>query len=85
MLCLVVNSTAREDAFKTERRTMQKFLSYHAKNAADFRRLGEEQSTQIRDLKASMIGLEVELQLKNKALKEMERRLADAEARLKGE
>lgn len=32
-----------------------------------------------------MIGLEVELQLKNNALAEMERRLADAKLRAKGE
>lgn len=40
---------------------MQKSLKNYAKNTDDFSRLGGEKSQQIRELKALVIGLEVEL------------------------
>lgn len=50
----------------------------------DFYRLNEEKSTQIRDLKASKVGLKAEFQAQQGTLAEMQRRLADAESRAKG-
>lgn len=60
---LVAENAARKKAFKAKKELLQKSILDHDKNADDFCRLGEEKSTQIRDLKVSVVGLEEELQV----------------------
>lgn len=80
--CWKAEGIARLVAFKIERETMEKMLNDHKKNVDDFRWLDVEKSL---ELKASVIGLEAELQHRSEAMTKRERQLANAKPRVKGQ
>lgn len=70
---LKVEGVARDEAFKIERESLYNSHKDHAKNTDDFHLLGKEKWQKIKELKTSIMDLEVSLRLKDEASWEKER------------
>lgn len=61
-----------EEAFKIDRESLQNSLKDHVKNSNDICRLSKEKSQKIKELKASIIGIETSLRQRDATLAKKE-------------